>query len=92
MRCRWQKNMKNRDSVLTRFGKSLIVPPAIRLLTSVRQNLINKIFAGQKETHRTVSCVPAKTFRAAFEPIAPGSDRSPMPPWDPSLPGFFIAG
>ena len=24
-----------------------------------------------------------------FEPIAPGSDRSPLPPWDPSLPGFF---
>jgi hypothetical protein len=36
MRSGWQKNVKNRDSVLTRFGKSLIVPPAIRLLTSVR--------------------------------------------------------
>jgi hypothetical protein len=27
-----QKKMKNGDSVLTPFGKSLIVPPAIRLL------------------------------------------------------------
>jgi hypothetical protein len=28
---RRQKNLKSRDSVLTRFSKSLIVPPAIRL-------------------------------------------------------------
>jgi hypothetical protein len=59
--------MKNRDSVLTRFGKSLIVPPAIRLLTSVRQNLINKIFAGQKETHHAVvrACkIFSRGFRA----------------------------
>jgi hypothetical protein len=47
-RRRRQKNLKSRDSVLTRFVKSLIVPPAIRLLTSVRQQPDTKILPAKR--------------------------------------------
>jgi len=87
-----QKNLKNRDSMLTRSGKSSIVPPAIRLLHISPLNLINKHRRQERKRNARLRASSSKSFRAAFEPIAPGSDRSPMPPWDPSLPGFFIAG
>jgi hypothetical protein len=90
IRRRWQKNMKNRDSVLTRFGKSLIVPPAIRLLhiSSPKPDQQNIRRPEGDAPHAVVRA--CKIFSRGFRANRPRKRQVSYAPLGPVASGLFL--
>jgi hypothetical protein len=88
---RRQKKLKSRDSVLTRFSKSLIVPPAIRLLTSVRQQPDNKYCRLKGDAARDFACELRNLFARLTSQSPPEATGVLCPPGTRRFRAFLCA-